>query len=69
MELGIFPKDFRKNPYVKFSENPSIGMRVVAHEWVEEEAHMAKLTVAFRSFACATNYEVIECRELGEWKM
>ena len=64
-----FPDGFSKNSHVKFSENPSIGMRVVPHELVEEQAHMAKHKVAFRNFAYATNYEVIKCRGLEEYKM
>jgi hypothetical protein len=44
-------------------------MRVVLHELVEGQAHMARLIGAFGNFSYATNYELIKLRELGEWKM
>jgi hypothetical protein len=48
---------FQRYSNIKFHKNPFIGSRVVPYGRMDGQAHMKKLTVAFRNFSKAPNNE------------
>jgi hypothetical protein len=57
MELEFYQQIFEKYSNIKFHENPSSGIRVVACGYKERQT---KLTVAFQNFAKALKNEHVQ---------